>query len=87
MCQNTHRPLQNLFILSRKEILSCALTKERQSLGFYRLFLDDDYFRLDTKLNAWFQLVVEENSSFVDKKQESPDLVVFDYSRRFQYVQ
>lgn len=86
MCQNTHRPLQNLFILSRKEILSCALTKERQSLGVKVLSLTI-VFSVDTKLNAWFQLVVEENSSFVDKKQESPDLVVFDYSRRFQYVQ
>ena len=39
----------------------------------YRLFLDDDYFRLDTKLTAWFQLVVEGKPSFGHRNQENPD--------------
>ena len=32
-------------------------------------------------------MFVEENSSFVDRKQENPVLVVFDCNGHFQYVQ
>lgn len=52
----------------------------------YRLFLDDDYFSLDTKLNARFRLVLEGSPSFGHRNQESPVLVVLVGSDPPQYV-
>ena len=69
----------------KEEALSCAVTKERQSLGFYCLVLDR-FFSLDTKLTARFLEFVEGSPSFGHRNQENPDLVVLVGSDRSQYV-